>query len=140
MSFASLLAFWIITFGSATEPAGNSDGIDPELHQMLVSRRDTLKEAAEIRQVRLQPAPSAAHMAGDLRILKDLLEVELELAQTKEERIAILDTSINSCRQMEDYLLAMQKAGLTGRNAEALLIKAERIASEIQRHRVQKGE
>ncbi|MBL8816556.1 MAG: hypothetical protein JNL58_11045 [Planctomyces sp.] len=106
---------------------------DPELRALLEARRDALLEFMRIHS-----------MKGHLGVRQDnhfpasvtteYLEVQLELAESKEERIAAIEKALASFMSLEKSTKAMLDAGV-GEHGDYPSARAARLKVEILLHK-----
>lgn len=110
---------------------------DPELRALREARRDVLKEAVEILGVRFREGGSSpnAFIAANVA----LLEAELELAGSKEERVHVLQQLLEQHKELEQRMEEMSDLGV-GRPEDYLTAKAARLKAEIELHKAKKAE
>ncbi len=110
------------------------------IHDLLVQRRDTLRQLLESLQVNYEAgAGQGAATLGDLvRAREELFKAELELAQTKAERLQIHQSRLESLRQVEAIVQARYMVRTMGGSADKLYAaQAARLAAEIDLAREQ---
>lgn len=102
-----------------------------DINTLMVERRDVLVKLVEILRNR--------HQQGIIPIdtfyqaQNDLLSVELELAKTREDRLAALNSQLTNFRSLEQRALELQKVGTRGGEPDAVLTAtAQRLKVEIQ--------
>ena len=108
---------------------------DKELRALLESRRDALKSVLKTQRERgRQGSEGSLGIAG---IVSDLMDVELELARTKEERIAIIEASLAMHVQIEQDRESAVKARVVSRS-DFLVFKADGLKIEIELYKAKK--
>ena len=105
-------------------PSGTTAGKE----DLLRTRRDTLRQALETAEARYRSGNVA--LESVLRTAKELLEVELQLARTKAERIELCETTVAKLREMENLAQARFDAGIESGRGELLEAKAARLNAE----------
>ena len=122
-------------YGQAQRPL-NSE-VDKELRALLIARRDVLKDLDAMVSVR-RMATDMHIGPGDIgrisQIRQELYRAELELADSKEDRIEILTKALEKQAEAEDFAEAR---GNDGRD-EVFSLKADRIRIEIELHKEKK--
>ena len=109
---------------------------DKELRALQESRRDTLKEVVAILD--------QAHQSGTIKVdevLKAnsaLLEAELELATSQQERIAIFEKMLEAQTEIESSWSGKVNTG-QARMTDLLTATAARIKTEIDLYKAKKG-
>jgi hypothetical protein len=117
-----------IWYGFASEPrAGAEQPKESKVKALLKERLAVLRElaaiAAKAQQQRVVPFKEV-HEANEA-----VLQVELELAETREERIPVLEKFVAEAKKHEEHVAPAAKLGLS-----ALLLleaKAHRLKAEI---------
>ncbi len=109
---------------------------DKELRVLLTSRRDALKAILQNRFTRFQQGTEEFVMYADIVI--EMMKVDLELARTKEERIAVIEASLEMLVDREKRLEAMVDAALES-SSLLLIAKADRLKVEIELHKARKA-
>ena len=109
--------------------------VDKELRALLIARRDVWKEFLESATARDQ----IAEHRDDIDILRlnsirqEFYKAELELAESKEDRIKILMDALEDQSQVEEALLIRQ-----GNSDAEFYLKADRLRIEIELHKEKK--
>lgn len=117
------LAIVSATFILAAQPAQNADA--DKINRLMLERRDILLKIVEAIKTRYE--------AGDIKIdavyraQSDVLNAELELAKTREDRLAALKSQLALCQSMEQEARVQQKA-----IESVLTATAARLQAEIQ--------
>jgi len=136
MRAAAVLIFATAVLAFSSQVVGNSerspDDLDVELRQLLEQHRATLKAAIELQEalVREHKVPPFQHV--DLQI--SLTEVELELAASREERLAVHESNVTFFRLREEYAQAKARAGFRD-ISDILPVQIDRQRAEIAMHR-----
>jgi hypothetical protein len=135
MTKSSLLLWcaiaWAIAVASPIQARAQPPAKDAavQLQSLLKERRDTLRKLVEFRV--------AQYKAGTVGVIDAayaqdrLVDVELELAKNKDERIAIRQRQVDFCRSIEKITQARHDAG-TVSTADLLDAKDFRLNAEIQ--------
>ena len=109
---------------------------DNELQLLLEARRDVLKEALESAIVFMQAVDTRG--VEDLWAIEtfqtELSKAELELAESKQDRIDVLTQALERISDFEEQLEMRGE-----RKSHQLRIKAERLRIEIELHKVKKS-
>jgi hypothetical protein len=109
---------------------------DKELRALLEAHRDTLKKVLEIE--RLRYLQGSRDFGGTRGLSRELVEIEIELARTQDERIKILEASLEACAAVEQMSEARLQTGTL--TADALLLaKGDRLRAEIALHKARKA-
>ena len=111
---------------SAQQPT-DSDS-DASLSALLTQRRDTLEKRVEVLEYMLAQGKVEATAVFAAR--DQLLDAELQLAETKEQRLALHRTRIDNMRELEELIKRRHKAGQSPLEA-ALSTTAARLQAEI---------
>lgn len=125
----------VVCFAAATLPvhaqAEPSDA--PEVTALLKERRDVLQKRVEILEVlcKLSRAP----MTELVEAKEEFLIAELELAETKEKRIEILNTRIENLKYAEKFYEVLKKRDKVS-EADILEVKAERLLVQAELKRI----
>ena len=109
---------------------------DNELQLLLEARRDVLKAASETARIYLdiRQERSPEDYWDIVKLEVELSKLELELAQTKQDRIDVLKKTLEVVTDMEEQLEIQN-----GLKLFDLLVKAERLRIEIELHKVKKS-
>lgn len=110
---------------------------DSELRALLEARRDVLKQAVEILNTSFRQGITSPNAVIAANVA--LLEAELELAKSKEERLLVLQQLLEHHKQLEQQTEKMFEATL-GRREDCLAAKAARLKAEIALHKARKAE
>jgi hypothetical protein len=103
----------------------------PELRRLMIEHRDVLKQTVEAMQTKLNSGLDSVEAVYEASI--QLVEAELALATTREERLAALKANLEFCQKLELRAQDYQKAGLrNGDAANVLRAKANRLKAEIR--------
>lgn len=109
---------------------------DNELRMLLVARRDVLNEALESAIASLDASDGRG--VGDLWVIEalqsELSKAELELAESKQDRIDVLTQALERISFFEEQLVSRGEPKL-----HHLRVKAERLRVEIELHKVKKS-
>lgn len=126
-SLAVLLGFLL-----CSQPAESQDApqvsTDAKINKLLVERRDTLRQ--------LLDAVTARHRVGQatinqvLRAQSGLLHAELQLANTREDRVRIREERLKTARELESVSKHQYEAAAAPRDSW-LEAKAGRLQAEI---------
>jgi outer membrane protein TolC len=137
-TFCLLALVVALGFLVCSRPAESQDATqaatDVKINKLLVERRDTLRK--------LLGAVTVQHRAGQTTINKviqaqnGLLDAELQLADTKEERIRIHEKRLENSRNLEN-LVEHQHAAAAVAIDQVLVAKAARLQAEIDLLRAQ---
>ena len=134
-----MLIVGLIHFGEDSL-AVTQDPEDKELRALLTSRRDALHDALKAvlanQGVRFPQGSGESSEHADL--IMELMNVDLELSRTKEERIAITEAILALIIKREEYQEAQIRAGLD-RTSAMLITKANRLKVEIELHKARKA-
>ena len=100
-----------------------------KLQSLLNERRDTLRKLVDATESKYRSGE--ATLDSVLRASEQLLEAELDLAETKAERIAVREKLVANLRQREEYARGLHANGRA--TLESLLqVTAARLKAEIQ--------
>lgn len=116
--------------------AVSEESEDKELRGLLMARRDALKAVLADRVKLLQRGTEDSPAYADLII--ELMNVDLELAKTKNERIAIVESSLEMFVEREKLQEAKVKASLSS-SASLSIAKADRLKLEIELYKARKA-
>jgi len=106
------------------------------IRQLLIERRDVARECAN--GVETEVRFGAKPLDQFLRAQNVLLDAEVELAQTHDEKCAIFERRVTSLQRMEAEAKAKHDIGI-GSLVDHLSAKAERLKAEIDLLRAQDG-
>lgn len=109
---------------------------DKELRGLLMARRNALKAVLADRVKLFQQGTEDSPAYADLII--ELMNVDLELAKTKNERIAIVESSLEMFVEREKLQEAKVKANLSS-SALLSIAKADRLKLEIELYKARKA-
>ena len=116
--------------------AGTQEPEDPELRALLEARRDTLKEVVQISNpMKHASGVSVAEMSA---ANMSLLEAELELTESQQERIAIFEKTLAAQAVIESSAEARMRVA-QGTTDQLLIVTADRMKAEIDVHFTRKG-
>lgn len=107
----------------------DSDSAKSKVTSLREERREVLKVRAETVEKLVGIAMSTPEELIAAR--EDLLDAELELATSSEQRIGVLQRKLENAKQLEAVMTAKKQAG-KGTEAEVLLAKAHRLGVEIE--------
>ena len=100
-----------------------------EIEALLKERRDTLQQLVESTEALYRSG--VAPLDSLLRATDELLAAQLELAKSKEERIAIHRERLKNARRLEHHSETIYKEGRAS-VTEYLRAKAARLKAEIE--------
>ena len=124
-SVALALAFTVMTFTPAQNPTAS---FDVQIRELMTQKRDVLKERLEGAQ--------RLHEVGGIRMDRvliariDLLGAEFDLAASKAERIAVLESQLKARQEGEHWVTRRYKDGSDSFEAK-LIATADRLEAEI---------
>ena len=130
-----MLIVGLIHFGEDSL-AVTQESEDKELRVLLTSRRDALKAVLQNRFTRFQQGTEEFGVYADIII--ETMKVDLELARTKEERIAVIESFLAMLVDREKRLEAMANAQLAG-SSSLFIARADRLKVEIELHKARKA-
>jgi len=109
--------------------------VDKELRALLVARRDVLKDFVGAMQSEMDSSEAigAGGIAQLARARYEFYKAELELTESKKERIEILERALEAQSEVEEMFEVRQEPRGLGYHA-----KAERIKIEIELHKEKK--
>jgi outer membrane protein TolC len=111
------------------DPTAKLDAATREkIHKLQVERRDALKRAAECRWSEFEAGRGMLETL--LEVSRRLLKAELELATTKEQRIAAHADLLKVARQIDEITTARYEAGRV-KEADHQEARAARLEAEI---------
>lgn len=105
---------------------------DAELRALLESRREVLKSLSEVMKQRAAAGSGILNDVTDIN--SELLDVELELARTKDERVALLEAALVSQVQIEQRVQSMFNSGVLNLS-DNLVSQANRLKIEVELHK-----
>ena len=112
-----------------SQPAQRADA--EKMNRLMLERRDVLRKIVEVFMSRHQGG--MVKFDDVYRAQSELLRAELELAKTKEDRLAVLNSQLANCQSLESLVIQMQKVGVRGGEAGNVLVAtAARLQAEIQ--------
>ena len=135
LSLVLALIVGLIHFGEDSL-AVTQESEDKELRVLLTSRRDALKAVLQNRFTRFQQGTEEFGVYADIII--ETMKVDLELARTKEERIAVIESFLAMLVDREKRLEAMANAQLAG-SSSLFIARADRLKVEIELHKARKA-
>lgn len=135
LSLVLVMIVGLIRFGEGSL-AVTQESEDKELRALLESRRDALRSVVADQHTRLQIGTAELPVYDEMII--EVMNVELELARTKEERIAIIEATLAGFIKREEYHEAKFNAGVGGTSV-ILITKATRLKVEIELHKARKA-
>jgi len=107
------------------------DGNAKDINTLMIERRDVLAKLVDVlkgRHERGLTQVNSVYLAQN-----ELLRAELELAKTRQDRLAALNSQLAIFQSLENEALALGKAGVRGGEAEvSLSATAGRLQAEIQ--------
>ena len=115
-----------------SQPAQRADA--EKMNRLMLERRDVLRKIVEVLMSRHRGGIGNKGNFDDVyRAQSELLRAELELAKTKEDRLAVLNSQLANCQSLESLVIQMQKVGVRGGEAGNVLVAtAARLQAEIQ--------
>ena len=135
LSLVLVLIVGLMHFGEDSL-AVTQESEDKELRALLTSRRDALTAIVVNQHARFQTGQQKFSAYADMVI--EMMNVDLELARTKKERIAIIEASLATLVDGEKSLEAKFKIGLSD-SPEVLIAKAARLKVEIELYKARKA-
>ena len=117
--------------------AGAQEPEDKELRALLEARRDVLKDAVNILNEKFREGGSSLDAVVAANVA--LLEAELELPVSKEERLLVLQQLLKQHSRLEQRMEEVLEHGV-GRPEDYLTAKAARLKVEIELHKARKAE
>lgn len=99
-----------------------------EIRELRVQQRDALKRAFNGFKDRIEAG--ARSIEALFQIQNELTEVELSLAETDEQRIAILEERVGVAQELYDLFEDQERAGVVGM-VETAQVKAIMLAAKI---------
>jgi hypothetical protein len=125
-----------LMYCSAESQAVVQESEDKELRSLLEARRDTLKQLVLVAEAAINAEtirdPERMRLFSDY--MHELQLAELDLAQSKAERIAIIEKMVMSQKKLEMWLEQREES-----EASILMATAARIKAEIDLHKAKKG-
>ena len=109
---------------------------DKELRALLTARRDALKAVMADHVARFQQ--DTEDSPANAALIMELMHVDLELARTKSERLAIIEASLEILVERETFQEAKVKASLSS-STSLSMAKADRLKLEIELHKARKA-
>ena len=135
LSLILVLIVGLIRFGEGSL-AVTQESEDKELRALLESRRDALRAVVLNQHDGIQTGRGESPQYDEMMI--EVMNVELELARTKEERIAIIEATLAGFIKREEIQEAKFNAGVGGASV-ILITKATRLKVEIELHKARKA-
>jgi hypothetical protein len=121
---------------SHSSMAVTQESEDKELRALLTARREALKSVMADHVARFQQGTEDSPANADL--VMELMHVDLELARTKNDRIAIIESSLETLVEREKFVEAKVKASLSS-STSLSMAKADRLKLEIELHKARKA-
>ena len=135
LCLVSVLIVGLIHFGEDSL-AVTQESEDKELRALLTSRRDALKTVLQNHLAMMEQDYAESPMYADFIV--EMMHVDLELARTKDERIAIIEASLAMLVDREKHKEAMVDAALESPSL-LFIAKADRLKVEIELHKARKA-
>jgi len=112
-----------------------TEEVDIELRALLIARRDALKDLVRVTEAQMdsQVERNAGGIFQLAKVRNELYRAELELTESKKERIEILAKALEAQAEMEDMFDIRQES-----KDVVYYSKAERIKIEIELHKEKK--
>ena len=112
-----------------------TEEVDIELRALLIARRDALKDLVRVTEAQMdsQVERNAGGIFQLAKVRNELYRAELELTESKKERIEILAKALEAQAEMEDMFDIRQES-----KDVVYYAKAERIKIEIELHKEKK--
>jgi hypothetical protein len=122
-------ALTLIVCGAA--PAEDKDEAKraEKIKKLLTERRDTLRKAITGQWAK-RKLGGVENLDVIMRLSKDLLQVELELATTPKERLAAHEARLETALKVDKVMAALNKKGVVS-DVDALITQADRLEAEI---------
>ncbi len=111
---------------SAAEPIISTDA--PKIKALLEQRRDVLAKRVELFTRQFQGARSTMTQVIEARV--DLFAAELDLAETRDARIALLESQVSKLKKDEELSDSLRQAA-RGDESTVLLATSRRLSAEI---------
>lgn len=102
---------------------------DSELSDLLVERREVLREIMELFVIRYKEGSTT--LENVIQAKNRLLDAELKIAKSKPERIRIRKEQVKNLRDLENEMTLGHKDG-RNTSVEILEVKATRLEAEIK--------
>ncbi len=111
------------------------DGVPSEkIKSLMNERRDVLAKRVSAVESHYKSGLSTLEPLIDAR--DELFAAELELAESREERIELLKSRLENLKEGEERILELQKVGASGGSeSEGLLATSRRLLAEIELER-----
>lgn len=115
------------------EKAGTQVAATLKVKQLQAERLAALKDLVEVTDVLYRKARAEAGSAYEARL--QLLNAEVDLAESDAERIKFYENFVNVMKEYEDYAIARKQAA-RGTEIDILKAKAARLEAEIALEKV----
>lgn len=109
---------------------------DPELRALLEARRDALQEFMRIQRMKFEMGVGPDNRFPE-SVTMEYLEAQLELAESKDERIAAIEEALASFMYQEKVAKVRGEVG-DGSDGDYPLARAARLKLEIMLHKEKK--
>ena len=119
----------VVANGTAQSAKVDTDNGSSQIQTLLKERRDTLHEL--VLAVKEQFRHGIGTHDAVIRASNQLLDAELELAQTREERIGIHKQRVRNLKELEEYARQRQRAAQVSVD-KVLEARAARLGAEIE--------
>lgn len=117
----------LLSFAAQSPQAGKAK----DINILMEERRDVLAKIVDVLKRRNQQG--LTQLDAVCRAHNELLSAELELAKTREDRLAALNSQLANFQTLENQALEYQKLGVRGGEVEVVLsATAGRLQAEIQ--------
>ena len=123
-AFIGMLTLALVAFADDETDAENQ-----AISMLMQERRDALRDRAET--LRNENRKGRVDVARVLHAENDLIDAELELARTKDERVTLHTKALENYEKIEQFAELSIKSGI-GSIPEQLNAKANRIAAKIE--------
>jgi RNA polymerase sigma factor (sigma-70 family) len=109
---------------------------DKRLRELQVARIKALETQleGEFERVKIGKDPLIVYLDA----VRELTEAKLEIAETKEARVAVVEEMVKELKQGEEFLIQLQQAGLNTKQGVAQATAA-RLKTEIQLEKIKLG-
>jgi hypothetical protein len=124
-----LLAVSVVIPRSSAEDPAPLKGKGRALEDLQKERLATLRELAKMATDAYQKGGTGSYLEVQ-RVIRQLLEAELEQCGSEKERVAILEKFVAAAKDLEKHAAALHKAGVTSPRT-VLEAKADRLQVEI---------
>jgi outer membrane protein TolC len=118
--------------GPKDPPKANSE----RLRELQKERVEALKEQLDGQFERVKIGKDPAIQLLDA--IRELYEAELEIADSREDRVAAMERAVKELKVIEEQMIALHKAGLQVKQGVAQT-RAARLKAEIQLEKVKLG-